>query len=157
MQAARIALLREWVDAGETAWLHVTGDSMEPFLPLGARIQVARATPTDLRRGALLVYAMDDRLVCHRVLARQGAGVLGLLTVRGDAWRGVTSHVPHADVVGVVVAIGRHDRVVRLDTSARRMHGELLAARSWLVGRVVAVARRLKRAWVGTSGWAPTA
>lgn len=151
MLAARIALLREWLESGETAWLHVTGDSMWPFLPRGSRVQVCRVG--DVHPGALIVYEIEDRLVCHRVLARRGARVLA----RGDAWRAVGAWVAAADVLGGVVAIDRHRRVVRLDTSLRRMQAAMLAAASFVIARAVGVARWLKHSHAGGSGWVSAA
>ena len=157
MQAARIALLREWVASGQTAWLHVTGHSMQPFLPLGARIEIADVAADDLRPGALIVYEIEDRLVCHRVLACESRGRTVAFTARGDAWRAVVSRVPDRDVVGVVVAIDRRERIVQLETRARRVQAATLAVISLLVARVVAVGRWLKRSYVGASGCAATA
>lgn len=157
MLAARIALLREWLESGETAWLHVTGDSMRPLLPPGSRIQLSRVSDRALRRGAMIVYEIEDRLVCHRLLVRRGAGPAVRLVARGDAWRAVNAWVGGPDVVGVVVAVDRRDRVVRLDTPRRRRAAAGLALGSLVVAWAVGVARRLKRSCAGASGWAPAA
>ena len=157
MLAARIALLREWLDSGATAWLHVTGHSMAPFLPLGARIEIARVAGDELRPGALIVYEIEDRLVCHRILTRDSRDSAAAFTARGDAWRAVTSRVGSPDVVGVVVAIERRGRVVALDTRVRRTQAAALAAASRLVARVTVAARWLKRSYVDASGWASAA
>jgi signal peptidase I len=140
----RIQLLREWLGSGEPAWLHLTGDSMRPFLPAGVRLLVCGVAPNRIGRGDLIVFEAEDTLVCHRVLCRRvRRGARGFLT-RGDAWRTPQAWIAEAHVVGNVVAVAARRGVVAIDTPQRRLQATALAALSQTAGTALAALRRAR-------------
>ena len=120
-------LLREWIEAGEPAWLPVTGHSMAPFLPGGSKVLVTRTPPGLIGRGDLVVYEDEGRMICHRVLWRRPQGSNHAFLTKGDGWRMMDPWVSATQIIGKVVAINRNGSISRLDTPLRRL-GAVVAA-----------------------------
>ncbi|MFB3816103.1 MAG: S26 family signal peptidase [Candidatus Methylomirabilales bacterium] len=137
--AAGAALLRDWMAAGGLAWLPLHGDSMRPFLPAGSRVRIGRVAPGEVRLGDLVVYATEERLVCHRVLRRRARGNGHALLTKGDGRRSFEAWVDAAQVLGRVVEVERRGRVLRLRRPGRRLHALAAAAASlgWVALRAV--------------------
>lgn len=123
-------LLREWIAAGEQAWLPVIGDSMGPFLPGGSKVLVSRTAPHGIRCGNLVVYEDEGRMICHRVLRRRPQGLSHAFLTKGDGWRVTDPWVCAEQIIGKVVAINRNGSLVRLDTPLRRLQAVAAVARS---------------------------
>jgi hypothetical protein len=121
-----LALLRE----GQAVRFRAAGLSMEPSIHDGDAITVVPVPLEKVRRGDVLLYRRDERLLAHRVLGRV-RGVDALLRVRGDAPGWEEERVPESDVLGRVEAVEREGRPV--------------AWRGPFARRVAALARRLGR------------
>lgn len=126
-------LLREWIAAGESAWVPLTGDSMGPFLPSGSKVLICRAAPGRIVPGDLVVFEDEGRMICHRVLRRRPQGLSHAFLTKGDGWRTTDPWVRTHQVIGKVIAMSRGGRVVRLETPLRRLQAVAAVARS-LVG-----------------------
>jgi hypothetical protein len=142
------ATLEAWAEAGHRIRWPVEGSSMWPVLRPGDTIVIAHGD-CDLRRGDLVAYCREGRVVIHRLLRRQGAG--RLLTA-GDAQPETDPPVPADAVLGRVVAIQASGGEFGLTGGLARLAGGLLAASHPLRGR-----RGLRKiaaglAWIGA--WA---
>ena len=132
-EAACTQLLREWVGAREPVWLPLNGRSMAPFLPGGSKILVCKTAVGQIGWGDLLVYEVEGRLVCHRVLGCQVQCGRPLFLMQGDGHWTNESWVGEAQVLGKVSRVERQGRLVDLNTRIRRLQAVSLAVYS-LVG-----------------------
>src|SRR5712692_10940500 len=98
-------LLRDWLASGQSAWLHLRGDSMRPLLGDGSRILVSAVDPFAIRPGDLVVYVGGESLACHRVLWRRRRRARLRLLARGDAHRASHDWIGAGSVLGRVTAI----------------------------------------------------
>jgi hypothetical protein len=118
------------------------GFSMDPFVRDGDVLTVA---PVRRRPGLGRVVAVRDavsgRLVVHRVVAHATRGVL----VRGDAAGQADGVADPPNVLGVVVAVERRGRRVRLGCGPERMPLARLS-RAGLLAPLVARARWVRHA-----------
>lgn len=147
-----VRLVREWVASGGCAWLSLRGDSMCPFLPNGSRLQVEYVAPDHITMGDLLVYEVDEALICHRVLRRRARGADYTFLTKGDGHRTLEAWIGAAQVLGRVVAVERRGRELRLQRPGRRLHAMAAAAASlgWVVLRA-ALSRCRGRAQVAAT------
>lgn len=76
--------------------------SMEPSIPRGSLVVVAKVSPAEVKVGdvALVIDRQAGILVAHRVVGKDLE--MGVLMVKGDAVEAV-SEVPFSDFLGVVV------------------------------------------------------
>ncbi|HYL79852.1 MAG TPA: S26 family signal peptidase [Candidatus Acidoferrum sp.] len=155
-EAACTQLLREWVVAREPAWLPLNGRSMAPFLPGGSKILVSRTAAGQIGWGDLLVYGVEGRLVCHRVLRRRGKGGRHLFLTKGDGRRTIESWVAEEQVLGRVLRVEREGRLVDLNTPIRRLQAVAIAAASLVIIGGRALFRWGKQQVTGRGTWART-
>ncbi len=130
------AILSLWAREGKWAEVSLAGVSMAPLIPDGSILTV-RFGRQGLRRGDVVLYALDTRIIAHRVLKLGRSGPRwGYLKVKGDPVRaGEAAWVAVEDVVGRVVAVRRPDGAVALlNTPAGRLAGRAAAAISGSVG-----------------------
>jgi len=137
-------LLREWIDAGEPAWLPLSGESMVPFLPSGSRVLVSQTAAEQISFGNLLLYEAEGTIICHRVLRRRREGRSYAFLAKGDGWRKTDPWISADQVIGKVIAIHRNGRLLRLDTPLRRLQAVTAAALSLIVTGSLAASRRTK-------------
>jgi len=149
-------LLREWIDAGEPAWLPLSGESMVPFLPSGSKVLVSHTTAGQIRLGNLLLYEAEGRIICHRVLRRRRYGASYTFLTKGDGRRMTDPWVCAEQVIGKVMAINRNGSIVRLNTPLRRLQAVAAAAISLVGTGSLAVLRRTRKLLGDHWGCGPT-
>jgi hypothetical protein len=138
---ARVALFERYRADGATAWIEATGASMGPLIPAGSRLLVAFGRRPE-RPGEVIVYRRDAAIVAHRFVARRGHAGPERLIAKGDAEALPDRAIAPADVLGVVLAIGRPDgRAVHATLGGRS--GAAIARVSWWSGRIGRLARRI--------------
>jgi hypothetical protein len=94
-----------WREAGREVSFTISGTSMEPLLKAGDRVTVHPVHPDQLRRGDLVAFAGERRVIIHRVVRRRKAGSGWLYCQKGDNCTG-WSWLPERAVLGRVVSIG---------------------------------------------------
>ena len=149
-------LLREWINAGKPAWLPLSGESMVPFLPGGSKILVSQTTAGQIRLGNLLLFEVEGRIICHRVLRRRGQGASYTFLTKGDGRRATDPWVCAEQVIGKVTAINRNGSIVRLNTPLRRLQAVAAAALSLVGTGSLAALRRTKKLVGYQRGCQPT-
>ena len=102
--------------------LRVTGHSMTPFIRTGDVLTVEPLRDRRLSRGDVILHAPGRRLVAHRIVGWRGA----LVRSRGDIAPGEDPPLLPGDVLGIVTAVERDGRSVRLGPRPLR------AAIAWL-------------------------
>ena len=124
------SLLHQLLAEGLAVELHVSGESMSPFIRSGDLLTVSPRGDDPVRRGDVVAFlAGRCSLVIHRVVALDGESV----RTRGDAMRRGDGPVPMSEVLGHVSGILRRGRPVRLGLGAERAAIASLSERGWLV------------------------
>ena len=104
-------------DTGRPVVLRVTGRSMEPVLPRGARLQVSPTPAEALVPGDLIVFPLGESVVCHRLIAVRGR----LFHARGDASLSMDPPVHRCQLIGRVThVLDTGWRLQSLDTTVSR-------------------------------------
>lgn len=117
------------------AWVHESSESMAPLVRAGDRLWLAPAAGGEVRRGQLIAYHRDGRLVVHRVLVR---GARSLIT-KGDGLSRRDPPVAASEVVGRVTVIATaRGRRIELDgfpwPALGRLLGLVSRASEWTRG-----------------------
>lgn len=143
--------------SGQSAWLRLRGESMQPTLPDGVRILVRGEPANRIAPGDLLVFDAGGGFVCHRVLRRAGRPGEWRFLTKGDHGWTIAAWVAGRDVVGRVVAVERDGAVSTLDTAWSRLDAVTRALRSRSVAGVstaIYLGRRLAaRLGAGWRAW----
>ena len=114
------------------AWVRAASPSMAPLIQPEDQVCLVPAEPARVRRGTVIAYRDGDRIVVHRVLARNSRGVV----TKGDALGDVDGVVGWDRVVGRAVAIRTpRGRVARLDVFPRPLIDGALGALARLAPR----------------------
>jgi hypothetical protein len=126
-------LLRETLAReGRLRW-PLSGGSMMPTLPPECLVDVV-PPPADLHRGALVVFALGDQLVAHRLVRSTATGWIA----QGDGRRGPDRPLSPQQIIGAVEAAYANGRLIWPGRSERIMmrvwvaRHYLLRPASWL-------------------------
>lgn len=96
---ARMELAQETLRQFGYLRMRATGGSMVPAIAPGDVLKFRACTADQAEPGQVILVRHPQRLVAHRLLARQA----GLLLTRGDALAATDAPVAAADVLGVLV------------------------------------------------------
>jgi hypothetical protein len=134
----------------------VTGSSMRPLVPDGARVRARPCHPDELRPGQIALFRHERGLVVHRVVATRRSP-RPEVAERGDAAAVLTWRGPAA-VVGLVDGVWLGDGYLDLRRGPGAVASALLDGR-WRWRRVPGRLRRLEYALVEAAlrwwaGWA---
>jgi len=127
---------------------------MHPTIKEGETITVVPVAPFDIKRGDILLYLVDRRVIAHRVISierKKGEAMTQpptlsphqLFLLRGDASTTCDDPVEAQQVLGKVVSVERGGRSIDLCTKRARI---LRLAHAW--------ASRLKRRMIPIFPWA---
>jgi signal peptidase I len=109
-----VELLKEAADRIGFLRLRVSGVSMEPTITDGEVVRVRPVSAEQIRRGDVIVFHMEGRLVAHRVSRVLKSGSEGLFVTRGDAMQESDLPVSADQILGVVDSVERSGKAVRL-------------------------------------------
>ena len=126
----------------------VKGRSMEPTLPEGAAIRIGPLGSDGYRVGQIVLYAVENRLVAHRVVYRGGASRSGPIAItRGDNCLSCDPPIREDAMFGIVTSVsvvGRWQEPAAVEP--RSMCRRLLAATNFgLIRTCLTVNFRLAR------------
>jgi signal peptidase I len=99
--------IHDLVHCGRSVNLQVSGDSMKPILEEGDQIRIEPIKPHQARRGDILTYQYETKLVTHLLCYSLGLGHRKLMFFRGWANNFFDYPVKQNQVVGKAVAIKR--------------------------------------------------
>ncbi len=145
---ARAGLFQRYRTDRVTAWIEVTGSSMEPIIHPGNRLLVAFGERPE-RTGQVILCAVDGafvahRLVSHRLVATGSEVPTVRLIAKGDAEAYPDRSIAPGDVYGVVRAVRRADgRIVSVGLGDTP--GAIVALASWWGGSAAGLGRRVLR------------
>ena len=132
-------------------WVREASRSMSPLIRPGDEARLVPLEPRRITRGALIAWQREERLLLHRVLASNEAGVI----TKGDALASPDPLVGWDDVVACVVALRRAGMPsADLDTFPWPLVNRLLGAISAIASRLpVANAVAESRAFLPRLAW----
>jgi signal peptidase I len=107
------ATLRELLANGHTARFRASGDSMYPAIRSGDYLHIVQCDPSELRRGDVVLAAMERGLTAHRIVRigeRDGALAI---TTRGDNALRSDPPIEAGDILGRVAGNDRAASVPR--------------------------------------------
>jgi len=117
----RLSLARALRGTGREFESTVQGASMGSTLPPGSRIRIRCDDADRLAEGQVVALVLDDRLVAHRVVARdRGPAATRYLLTLGDGCVICDAPVPGARILGTVVAREREGAWVPIPDAPRR-------------------------------------
>ncbi|MBP7275914.1 MAG: hypothetical protein KBA51_06905 [Kiritimatiellae bacterium] len=113
--------VRALMEQGSPVTFQAGGRSMHPVIRDGDTVRVRPAGPDDFRRGAVMLFAVRERLILHRLLRQESRS--GMCVMAGDARLGSEEILPASDIHGVAEWVRRGERLIRLDTFRARQWG----------------------------------
>ena len=150
----KLALGKAAIVAGAPVRLHVSGLSMLPALWPGDLITVRHAATEDLRRGAIVAFARDDRIVVHRIVGQTANSNANLPITRGDSQQEEDLPVLPGELLGIVASVRRFgvDRPIAYRSSLIAQILSKLVLRSALARLLLFYLSRLKN-WLFAARW----
>jgi RimJ/RimL family protein N-acetyltransferase/translation initiation factor IF-1 len=143
-----IELQREQLKTGYPLRARLYGMSMYPIIRPGDVVQVRPVEWTALRRGDILYYERECRLVAHRVMVPAFDDAAPIIA-KGDTLENFDPPILPEQLMGRVEALERGSRIISLvDRRARgvqRLAAELSGPYSSLFWKVAALRRRILR------------
>ncbi len=116
-------LLIKLLKAGETVDVTAQGLSMFPFLLPSDVLRVRPEKAENLRRGQIVVYEQDSKIISHRYIKT----VKGKVICKGDGLIHSDSPVPPANILGVVIARTRKDKTRSLEKTTNKITGNIIS------------------------------
>lgn len=109
--ATFLGLSEALLDEGYGVRFRAGGTSMQPAIEDGDAITVTPVALTDVRRGDVLLYRHNRRIIAHRVVDIRTTGTeIAAFVLRGDAKTACDRPVAPDQILGRVVAIERGGR-----------------------------------------------
>jgi hypothetical protein len=131
-----------WRQHNEQHWIHTQGESMLPLIREDDRLLINFDLAT-VRRGSIVLFSQNGRLVAHRVIRVLPGSPPRFLTKGDNAWRFDT--LSDMNLLGQVVAIHRQDGLLVLDTPKWRRIGWLIATSTLWIATLFDGLRSVKR------------
>lgn len=150
-------ILEIWAEEHETTTCAISGNSMAPLIRNGDLITIAHGA-RDLRRGDIVVFRQEGKLVVHRLLRAALPGDAGLALTKGDNRATTDPPLRRESIVGKVILVQGERVRCRLSSITWRTLNRLLAvisegsardARGGSVPtRLARVLFRIRRRWL---------
>ncbi len=129
----------------QTFRFRVASWSMSTALQKGDQITVEPTSPAQLQVGDLILYHQNGQLICHRLVAMEGAGSELRIITKGDAATGCDAPLQPEQVLGRVVAVARRwpwartsgsagAQAMRIDIMCERLTELIARGMRWLQG-----------------------
>jgi hypothetical protein len=114
---------------------------MLPFVRDGDVVVVVPLTRSTVDRGDIVCYEdPPGRLFLHRMIARRGDRIV----TKGDALTSAEA-IESAQLLGTVVAVERHGRLIPLDGALARWRGRAIVALRHVIPPLVSLAFQVRR------------
>lgn len=98
----------------ETFFFETSGFSMLPFLKGREKLIIKKSSKEDLRLGDLILYKIDNQLICHRLVTRIKGPDTYLFYARGDASLSPPQLVTEDMLLGKVSGIIKNGKITNI-------------------------------------------
>lgn len=90
------------------------GQSMHPTIKDGEMITVEPVTPSDVKRGDILLYQFKKGVIAHRVMRVEREAAQLRFILQGDSSRTCDAPVEASEILGRVISVERAGRSIEL-------------------------------------------
>lgn len=120
-------LSRELLENGYGVRFRPGGFSMHPTIRDGETVTVEPVCAESVRRGDILLYRNESRVIAHRVVGIRSAENSGLIfTLRGDSLAACDAPIGAEQILGRIVSVERAGREIKLGGRRSRIHSFLV-------------------------------
>jgi hypothetical protein len=112
---------RDVLSRGSALRFRATGRSMHPTIRDGENITVVAVPAARMAPGDIVLYRGETGMIAHRLIAIERRDGVMRFIMRGDSHDLPDEPVDGACIFGLVVAVDRSGRRVRLDSRAARL------------------------------------
>lgn len=91
-----------------------TGFSMWPFLKSGEQILVKKVSAENLKIGDIMLYRVNDRMICHRLVRKVSKEGEYLFYTQGDTSLKIDNPVSEKALIGRVEVILKKNHILNL-------------------------------------------
>ncbi len=116
-------ILIKLIQSGKTTDVTANGLSMFPFLLPSDIIRVKPISPKSLKRGQIIVYELNHKIISHRYIKT----VDRMILCKGDGLIHYDSLVLPENLLGIVIARTRNNKTKLLTSTRIRITGYLLS------------------------------
>jgi len=120
-------------------FVQARGFSMWPFMDGKEKLVAKKVSLEELKAGDLLLYRLDSRLLCHRLVKKKN----GLLFLRPDASFSLAEAISEADCLGKVIRIIKGKRIVNLEAKVYNFINRLILLFAPLLSLLARLYRRI--------------
>jgi signal peptidase I len=123
-----------------------TGFSMWPILKSGNRLIVENTAASSLSAGDVILYRLNEQIVCHRLIKKISSSGSCVLYCRGDVSIFTSDRVDGQMLLGRVMGVVDGDKVINFHSLPYRILNKImLAAGPLLALAVMASGKLLKK------------
>ena len=119
---------------GNICRFYARGNSMAPFVKDGDTLEVKYVDPQTIKRGDVIFYHSDHRLIAHRVIKIISKNGTPIFSTQADNGCGIEM-VQGSQVLGRVMGRERKGRNIKLDTAFYRFSGLMFALIPFIIRR----------------------
>jgi len=118
-------LIQDTLSKGASFRFQAKGSSMSPFIKDGDIVVISPSSNSAMSFGkpVAFVRTISEKLVIHRIIGHNRNGFV----VKGDSVLGIDGLIPMANILGVVTAIERNGKPIRLGLGSERILIALLS------------------------------
>jgi hypothetical protein len=127
----------------EIYFFEATGFSMWPFLKPGDKLIVEKIFASSLSAGDVILYRLNNQVVCHRLIKKIKTSGSCVLSCRGDASVFASERVDGQMLLGRVMGVVDGDKVINITSLPHRILNKIMLAAGPLRALVVMAHRKL--------------
>ncbi len=124
--------------------LHIQGSSMWPQLRSGERVVLEVPHRNEPQRGEVVLVPQPEGYLLHRIVSVWHREGQKFYLTRGDNSPGADYPVASTEVIGRLVALERHSRLVKVDHGLRRIWGICLGHLSYAELKLLILAKAVR-------------
>ena len=136
-------LLEIWRQEGRQHWIRTQGTSMLPCIREGDNLLLSYNL-TAIRRGSIIVFSQEGRLIAHRVIRILSSTPPCFITKGDNSWKFDTPISVH-ELIGQILIIQRQDSLIKLNSAKWQMIGWLTATATLAVAQPYSWLRHVKQ------------
>jgi len=103
-----------------------TGFSMWPFLKAGSKLFVKRVPPEKLKKGDIILYRENNKVICHRLVKKAASGQSYLFWARADNALSLSGPLTEQMYIGKAVALLKKRKVASLCSFRQRLLNQVI-------------------------------
>lgn len=127
----------------EIYFFEATGFSMWPFLKPGDKLIVEKISASSLSAGDVILYKLNNQVVCHRLIKKIKTSGSCVLSCRGDGSVFASERVDGQMLLGRVMGVVDGGKVINITSLPRRFLNKIMLAAGPLRALVVMACRKL--------------